>query len=122
MSGLDVIPVKNHLAKHLKLDDIKKKVKERIISFPKFEQYKSDVEFLLLVANILEHLVAKKDKIDKKALLLEIYNEVFSLTPDDVKAIDTNVEFLFNNKKIKKQSYYKLFMTCITEWVKKKFL
>jgi hypothetical protein len=121
--SVEVIPVKNHLLKNLKIDDIKSKIIERIKAFPNYQQYKNDVEFLLLIANMLEHLVIKKDKIDKKELLIEIYKQVFTnIKPEDISAIEQNIEFLWNNKKIKKVSYYRLFKTAITEWIKRKFL
>lgn len=124
MSDLtEIIPAKNHLFKSLRVNDIKEAVIKRIQSFPNYAQYKNDVEFLLLVCNMLEHLVNKGEKINKKDVLVEIYKQVFtSLSPDEQKAIEQNVEFLWNNKKIKKVSYYKLFKTAIWEWVKKKFL
>lgn len=124
MSDLtEIIPAKNHLFKSLRVNDIKEAVIKRIQSFPNYAQYKNDVEFLLLVCNMLEHLVNKGEKINKKEVLVEIYKQVFtSLSVDEQKAIEQNVEFLWNNKKIKKVSYYKLFKTAIWEWVKKKFL
>lgn len=124
MSDLtEIIPAKNHLFKSLRVNEIKEAVIKRIQSFPNYQQYKNDVEFLLLVCNMLEHLVNKGEKINKKETLVEIYKQTFaSLSADEQKAIEQNVEFLWNNKKIKKVSYYKLFKTAIWEWVKKKFL
>lgn len=124
MSDLtEIIPAKNHLFKSLRVNEIKEAVIKRIQSFPNYQQYKNDVEFLLLVCNMLEHLVNKGEKINKKETLVEIYKQTFaSLSVDEQKAIEQNVEFLWNNKKIKKVSYYKLFKTAIWEWVKKKFL
>lgn len=124
MSTLDlVVPVKNHLLKNLKVDEIKREIIERIQKFPNYNAYKNDVEFLLLVCNMIEHLVFKKDKIDKKQLLTEIYKQVFNnLSVDEQKALEQNIEFLWNNKKIKKVSYYKLFKTGLIEWCKKRFL
>lgn len=124
MSDLtEIIPAKNHLFKSLRVNEIKEAVIKRIQSFPNYQQYKNDVEFLLLVCNMLEHLVNKGEKISKKEILVEIYKQAFTtVSPDEQKAIEQNVEFLWNNKKIKKVSYYKLFKTAIWEWVKKKFL
>lgn len=122
MSGLEVIPVKNHLFKDLKVNEIKNQVIERVNKFPDLQKYKSDVEFLLLVCNMLEHLVVKNDKINKKQLLIEIFNQLFPMNENEVKALDQNIEFLWNNKKIKKQSYYRLFKTGVYEWIKRKFL
>lgn len=124
MTSLDlVVPVKNHLLKNLKVDEVKREIIERIQKFPNYNAYKNDVEFLLLVCNMIEHLIIKKDKIDKKQLLIEIYKQVFNnVTLDDVKALEQNIEFLHANKKIKKVSYYKLFKTGLLEWCKKRFL
>lgn len=123
MTSLDlVVPVKNHLLKNLKVDEVKREIIERIQKFPNYNAYKNDVEFLLLVCNMIEHLIIKKDKIDKKQLLIEIYKQVFNnLNNDEQKALEQNVEFLWNNKKIKKVSYYKLFKTGLFEWCKKRF-
>ena len=118
-----IVPVKNHLLKSVKMDDVIGQIRKRVEALPNYSQYKNDVEFLLLVCNMIEHLVVKKDKIDKKSLLLEIYKQVFTgITPAELANVEANIEFLWNNKKIKKQSYYKLFCAGVTEWLKKKFL
>jgi hypothetical protein len=118
-----IVPVKNHLLKNVKLDDVKSQIEKRIKELPNYQQYKNDVEFLLLVANMIEHLIVKKDKIDKKELLVLIYKTVFTgITPVEISNVEANIEFLWNNKKIKKQSYYKLFCAGVKEWFKKKFL
>jgi PBP1b-binding outer membrane lipoprotein LpoB len=123
MANLEIIPVRNHLLKNLKIDDVKRQVIDRVQKFPNYQQYKADIEFLLLVANMLEHLIVKADKINKKEVLVEIYKQTFTgLKAEEITAIEQNIEFLWNNKKIKKVSYYKLFKTAITEWIKKKFL
>ena len=118
-----IVPVKNHLLKNVKMDEVIGQIRKRVEALPNYQQYKNDVEFLLLVCNMIEHLVVKKDRIDKKSLLIEIYKQVFpSVTPAELANVEANVEFLWNNKKIKKQSFYKLFCAGITEWLKKKFL
>ena len=124
MSDLSqIVPVKNHLLKNVKVNAVIEQIRKRIEGLPNYSQYKNDVEFLLLVCNMIEHLVVKKDKINKKELLLDIYKQVFvGITPAELANIEANIEFLLNNKKIKKQSFYKLFCAGITEWVKRRFL
>jgi hypothetical protein len=118
-----IIPVKNHLLKNVKIDEVIGQIRKRVEALPNYAQYKNDVEFLLLVCNMLEHLIVKKDKIDKKQLLIEIYKQLFmGITPAELANVETNIEFLWNNKKIKKQSVYKLFCVGIKEYFKKKFL
>jgi len=120
--SLDVVNLKNNLFKDAKASEVKDKIIERIKKLPNYTQYKSDVELLLLICNLLEYLINKKDKLDKKQLCLEIMNNLFVFSPDELKSIENNIEFLHSNKKIKKQSYYKLFMTGIYEFFKKKLL
>lgn len=118
-----IVPVKNHILKNVKLDEIKTQIEKRIKDLPNYAQYKNDVEFLLLVCNMIEHLIVKKDNINKKELLINIFKSVFTgITPAELANIEANIEFLLNNKKIKKQSYYKLFCAGVKEYFKKKFL
>jgi hypothetical protein len=118
-----IVPVKNHLLKNVKLDEIIGQIRKRVEALPNYAQYKNDVEFLLLCANMIEHLVVKKDKIDKKELLLTIYKQVFvGMSSIELANVEANIEFLHANRRIKKQSFYKLFCAGVSEWIKKKFL
>lgn len=120
----ELIKPQNNLLTDYKRSEIKKSIVERLKTmFSNVQQYKYDNEFLLLTCSLIEYFVKKKYNIDKKCLLIEIYNEVFlgTLTTEDMEQIKNNIQFLFNNNKIKKLSYYRLFLTSCKEWVKKKF-
>ncbi len=119
---MDVVDVKHNLKHDLVSFETKEKIKKRLLEFPNYEQYKLDSEYLLLCCNLIENLVKKSHKINKKDLCLTIYKEIFQLSDDDSKTVEANIEFLFNNKKFKKVSYYKLFKTGICEWIKRKIL
>jgi hypothetical protein len=58
----------------------------------------------------------------KKSMLMKLKQLFVGITQAELANIEANVEFLWNNKKIKKQSFYKLFCAGLTEWLKKKFL
>ena len=89
--------------------------------FENLQQYKQDIEFLKLVANMIEFQVKKKYDIDKKDLLLKIYDSVFqNFTDDEKENVKKNIEFIYQNKHIKKVSYYKLFVCGLSECLKKK--
>jgi hypothetical protein len=77
--------------------------------------YRGNSEFLLLVLNLIEHLVVKKDKVSKKELAVEIMNDIFNLTEDEKNTIQSNIQFLWENKNIKKVSMWKLFKCGIKE-------
>lgn len=119
---MDVVDIRNNLKHDLVFYEIKEKIKKRLSEFPQYEKYKTDSEFLLLACNLIENL-CKQSSIDKKQLCLNIYKEIFNdITEDDIKLIESNIEFLYNNKKFKKVSYYKLFKTGVLEWIKRKIL
>ena len=120
--SLSLVPLKNNILVDFKKNDIKSSIINRLRELnldP--NKYKLDVEYLTLVCNLIEHLVHKKDKIDKKKLVIDIFTELFgeSLTQEEINAIENNIEFIHQNKNIKKVSYYKLFKTGLSEWFKK---
>ena len=121
MSSLDIIPLRNNLLVDFKYNQVKTEIKERIIKLNLHEQkYKFDNELLTLICNLVEFLIVKKDKIEKKSLVVDVYNEIFSLTEEEQKSLSNNIQFLWSNKNIKKVSYYRLFKTSLKEWFKKK--
>jgi hypothetical protein len=87
-----IIPLKNGLFSDFRVH----KVKEEIISKLRElgmtnEKYKLDVEFLTYLVNVIEHLVLKKDKIDKKELCLNIMREIFGASEEDCLIISANI-------------------------------
>ena len=64
---LEIVSLKNNLLLDWKREDVKSQIITRIneltINNP---NYKTDNEFLVLVCNLIEYLIVKKDKIDKK--------------------------------------------------------
>jgi hypothetical protein len=118
---MEIIQPENSLKSSIKFNEIKNIIVERIAKFENLPQYKLDIEFLKLVANMIEFQVKKKYGIDKKDLLIKIYDQAFvNLTDDDKDNIKKNIEFIFQKNHIKKVSYYKLFVCGISEWIKKK--
>ena len=121
MSSLAIVPLRNNLLADHKRDAIKTKIVARLTELNLLQtKYKNDGEFLLLLANLIEHLVMKPDKINKKQLLLDIMSDTFGLTEEEKTTISSNVDFLCTNRLIKKISNYKLFKTGFSEWFFKK--
>jgi len=120
---LSIVSIKNNLRNDIKNHEYKTKIINRVKELGLHDiKYKLDSEFLSLICNLIEYLVSSKDKLNKKELLMLIYQELFGLTEEEQNIINKNVEFLHSNKQIKKLSYYKLFKTGILEWIKRKFL
>lgn len=121
MSDLSIIPLKNSLAVDAKRIEVKSKIISRINELGLvLAQYKTSNELLLLVLNLIEYLVSKKDKINKKELAIEIMTEIFQLNDQEKQAVAENIEFLWINKAIKKVSMFKLFCAGVKEWFFKK--
>ena len=79
-----LIQAENSLKTSIKFNDIKNVIVDRVSKFENLQQYKLDIEFLKLVANMIEFQVKKKYGIDKKDLLIKIYDQSFAnLTDDD---------------------------------------
>ena len=101
------------LPKHSLMTDIKKaKTIQNIISniqqIPDFQKYKNDLEIIKYVCNLTENLIKeKKSGLMKKEIVITSLTKVFNLTENEKKMISDAVEFLSNNKKIKKLGIYK---------------
>jgi hypothetical protein len=118
---MDLIPLRNGLFHDVRLNEIIGTVVGRLNELKLIDRrYVGDAEFVLYLMNILEHLVEKKDKIDKKALLKEIFRNHYGATEGDLVIIDKMVDFLHASKQVKKVSYYKIFKCALKEWFKKK--
>ena len=121
MSDLIIKPKKSLLSEK-RYGDIKEIILKRLEEFQNIDKHKFDNEFLTLPCSLIEHLVNQDDKINKKDLLLQIYDILFpNLSNEDKQQISTHIEFLMNNKEIKKVSNYKLFKKSVQEWISKIF-
>lgn len=121
MSELNIIPIKNGLFTDFREDQVKKTIQTRLHELNMINaKYKLDNEFLTLLVNMIEHLVVKKDKINKKELALGIMRDFMGASEDDLALISKNIEYLHSNKVIKKLSYWKLFKAGLCEWFFKK--
>lgn len=122
MDNLSLVPLRNGLAQDARRVEIRVKICERIIALGlNLATYRNSSEMLLLICNMLETTVSKRDKIDKKALCLEILDQLFTLTLAEKASTDSNIEFLWSNKSIRAVSYWKLFCAgCKELFFKKK--
>jgi hypothetical protein len=115
---LELVSINNQLAIDVKREEVKNVIIERITKLGLSKiNYKLDAEFLLLVANMVEHLVVntKHMRIDKKGLVIDIIHSMFALSAVEKVSIESNIEFLHSNKNIKKVSAFKLFCVGLRE-------
>ena len=121
MTDLTLIPLKSNLLNNFKYIETKTKIIERIEKLYLNDlKFKGDSEMLVLVCNLIEHLISKKDNISKIDLALDIYKALYAVSVEEEAVIKNNINFIHSNKMIKKVSYYKLFITGAKEFFFKK--
>jgi hypothetical protein len=88
MSGL--------VLKHYSYEKAKKDVTDKLKSIDNLDALKGTVQITSLVCRCVEELVKadNPNKVDKKAMVLEILNEVFKLTPVEVALIGKSIDYL----------------------------
>ena len=122
--SLEIVSLKNNIKYDFTVNDIKNKIVNRVNELGLNNiKYKHDNEFLVLICNLIEFLVKKTDKINKSDLCYTIFCEIFDLdrSNDDEKLmLKHNINFIYDNKSIKKISKWKLFKCSVSEYFKKK--
>lgn len=113
---LSLIKPKNQLLKAQKLQDLVNIVKQKVSEFPASHNLKSCQEFLLMVCNLVEEIVKKSDKINKKELVINVLKSVLVLSEAESKLVDASIEFLWSNDLIQKIPSSKK----AVKWLKKK--
>ena len=120
-----VVP-KNALSRCIDKNNIVVKVVARLQSIPNFREYKDSMENLLYICVLVEHMVKPskniKDKIDKKLLVLEIMEKAYGASNVNKDVISGNIDFLHENKRIKKVSMINFICGSLSEWFNRKIL
>jgi hypothetical protein len=126
MSNIPIAPYvqpKNGLDRTIKKNEIVTKIIKRVQEFPDFRSYKDDMETLLFVCILVEHLVdnkKNKEKIDKKDIVLDVYDKCFGSAQIVKETVGRNIQFLYDNKRIKKVSLIQYVCGSLSEWFNRK--
>ena len=126
MSSLCYVNPKNSLARSAKFSKTVETIVCKASEVPDHIKYKLDLEFLTMVCVMVEHLIDNKKevvKVDKKDVVFTVYGKLFgTLTPPDLQVIDSNIQYLFENGKIKQNGIFKVITSSIWDWIKRKIL
>ena len=118
----DIVP------KHALYDDIKKnviiqKIIAEIQKIPDYSKYRVDLELITFIINQVENMVTKKKQgVLKKDIVLTVFQKLFNTTPQEIKLLSDSIDFLANNKRIKKLSIYKKYLKPFGKYLVKKFV
>jgi len=105
-----LISPKNVLKKQQLLQDLLVLLRAKIAEYPATHNLKGCNEFLLYVTKVVENSVVKKQKIDKKQLVLDVFKILFNLQPPELLVLDASIEFLHSNGLISKVKVVKKFV------------
>jgi len=118
---LSLVSLQNQLGVDVKRNEVKQKIINRITELGLNEaNYKFNQELLLLVCNLAEHLLKKKDNISKLEMVLMIFDSLFGITQQEKALLESNINFLHQSKMIKRVSKWKLFCAGFKELFFKK--
>ena len=118
----DIVP------KHALYDDIKKnviiqKIIAEIQKIPDYSKYRVDLELITFIINQVENMITKKKQgALKKDIVLTVFQKLFNTTPQEIKLLSDSIDFLANNKRIKKLSIYKKYLKPFGKYLVKKFV
>ena len=77
--NVDLINPKNNLLKSQKFSDILALLKQKVVEYPPNHILKLCSEFLLYVCKIVENVIVKSDKVNKKEFVTDLFKQLFSL-------------------------------------------
>ena len=122
MSELAIVGLKNNILVDVKRNEVKTKIIKRLDELGiQINLYRHDYEMLALVCNLVEYLVSKKDKISKCDVVIDVYKNYFpDIEEFAIGTIRKNIDYLHQNKQIKRVSYYKMFICSFKEYFRKK--
>jgi hypothetical protein len=104
----DIFKLKSNLRSHVKFNKAVQKIVTHIQQIPEVQKLRTNFDLVKRSMDIIENLgFKKKEKVDKKELLLTAFKIVFKLTTVEIAIISDFIEFVASNKLIKKLSFFK---------------
>jgi cell division protein ZapA (FtsZ GTPase activity inhibitor) len=125
-SNFCYVTPKNGLAKDAKINTIVAKIIQKVADIPNHNEYRGNMELLKMICIMIEHAVDNKEekiKIDKKDIVFQIYTRLWNgMKPDEIKNIENNIQFLWENGQIKKKGLWSVVKHSVCDWVSRKIL
>ena len=100
--NVDLINPKNNLLKSQKFSDILALLKLKIAEYPPNHILKLCSEFLLYVCKIVQNVIVKSDKVNKKEFVIDLFKALFALNDPESKLLGNSIHFLWSNGLISK--------------------
>ena len=100
--NVELINPKYNLLKSQKFADILALLKQKVGEYPPNHILKQCSEFLLFVCKIVEEVIVKGDKVNKKEFVIDLFKALFSLSEPESKILGSSIDFLWSNGLISK--------------------
>jgi len=114
------INLKNNLSSHFVKENIINEISNKVKEIPNYILLKHEIELLKFICCIIENMILYNNKkIDKKEIVTKIFVNLFSLSPIEVEQLHKFIDFLHNNKLIKRMSIKKqtkIFVNKVTNY------
>jgi hypothetical protein len=94
----------------------------KIRSLPDFLSLRLNPEIVLFACNLVENVVKKKYKVNKKDLCITVLSSIFNFTEADKKSAGEIIEFLHSTSAIKRATLWKKLKIVIKKKLKQVFL
>ena len=114
---VDLINPKNNLLKAQKFNDVLALLKQKVAEYPTTYVLKQCNEFLLYVCKIIEEVIIKADKVNKKDMVIDLFKSLFSITEPESKLLSNSIDFLHSNGMINKIKNTKKMWKCVKKSV-----
>jgi hypothetical protein len=118
----DILP-KNSLLDDIKTNKCIETVVNEINQIPDVGKYRTDLELIKYVSNLVENLITGKDNEKlKKNVIMSSFQKVFSLTQPEQKTVSDAIDFLITNGQVAKIPFSKMTLKHAGKWIAKKIL
>ena len=119
---MEIIPFKNSLKKSHALGTVKCKLTEEIVKIGNYKELRNNQELTLHCCKVIEYLIEKHAKIDKKQLVVDVLNQLFCFDELETQGIKSQIDFFFERKMIKMPKLSKRVILFGINWLSKKLL
>lgn len=127
MDLISLIKPKNSLLIKQLYSKAFKALYEELIAFDAKKELLTDMEFLSLACNLVEHIVDQQKKhlkalkIDKMKLVVDVFTVIYDMSEADQSTLKQNIQFIHDNEMIKKVSTVRVLKKSLTRWITKQF-
>lgn len=98
------IKLKNIVKYHYNFETVLKEITDEFLKIPKIQDLKLNPELTKAIMSIVEQVIKRSNKIDKKNLVIQILIKIFELTEEEQLIASKDIDFIHTNGLIESNS------------------